>query len=129
MLIRIAIWRSDDYSVYETPFRTLDRNTYILNYFEITPDLLNRWEKRRIDEGVREVPRMDRPRTTRSEISRQTSGTRPLSRSEVIQSALREVAQARQHLDSAEGRLQLLLTWAEGTHLQEPEPEPDQFHE
>ena len=53
-----------------------------------------------------------------------TSEILPLSMSEVIQFALREVAQARQHLDSAEDRLQLLLTWTEDTRP----PGPDQFH-
>ena len=88
----------------------------------------HRLQTRRITEGVGQVPQMQRPRGL-LQVDRTTDGTapRPPSVSDTILLALREVAQARLHLDKAEDRLQQLLTQVEDTRP--PEPGPNQFNQ
>ena len=82
---------------------------------------------KRLVEGVEELVRMQRPSTMRTGIIIADRETFPLSLSETVQSVLGEVEQVRLHLDSAEDRLQQMLTWTQDTHR--PDPGPNQFNE
>ena len=93
----------------------------------IINDLHQRLETRRILDGVREVPRIDRPRVVTRELNSGETATGPPSLAATIESALREVAIAREHLDNAEHRLLQLLTRVEDTRP--PEPCPNQSNQ
>ena len=74
------------------------------------------------------MPRMQGPGGL-IDVERRTGGTtpRPPSVLSLVQSALREVDQARLHLDKAEHRLNQVLTLVEDTRP--PEPGPEQFNQ